>query len=442
MQKIAILGAGRSAGYLIDHLALVSKAKSWELKVYDQNFEGYFSSFGENPNCIFEQSNLSDLKVLEFIVQYSDLVISVLPPTMHFGVARFCVLHGTHLVTASYISPEMKALHDVAVENDVVLLNELGLDPGIDHLSAAKAIFEIQEQGGEIFGFESYCGGLITENDCMGNPWKYKFTWNPRNVVLAGQGGKSKWLANGELHQIAPAEVFKHIQRFDFPELGQIEAYPNRDSLSYIDQYRLNGVKTMLRGTLRRVGYCDAWQILIDAGFTDDEKGQDLVFANRRVWFEFITKCKTVEDWFIQLNLNNSQILEKFNFLELDLENTDSIEKLSHAAHLQNILQEKWKLNDSDKDEVLMVHKIDYTLNNNQFKYAATLRIIGEGGAHTAMAKTVGLPLALGAIAILDGSIKERGCLMPFNIFWGKQILLQLEELGIQFIETTQQINN
>ena len=134
--------------------------------------------------------------------------------------------------------------------------------------------------------------------------------------------------------------------------------------------------------------------------------------------------------------------MEKLNFLELDLENTDSIEKLSHAAHLQNILQEKWKLNDSDKDEVLMVHKIDYTLNNNQFKYAATLRIIGEGGAHTAMAKTVGLPLALGAIAILDGSIKERGCLMPFNVFWGKQILLQLEELGIQFIETTQQINN
>jgi hypothetical protein len=361
---------------------------------------------------------------------------------MHFGVARFCVLHGTHLVTASYISTEMKALHDVAVENDVVLLNELGLDPGIDHLSAAKAIFEIQEQGGDIFGFESYCGGLITENDCMGNPWKYKFTWNPKNVVLAGQGGKSKWLANGELHQITPSEVFKHVKRFNFPGLGEIEAYPNRDSLSYIDQYHLKGVKTMLRGTLRRVGYSEAWQVLIDAGFTDDEKGQDLVFANRRVWFEFITKCKSVKDWFVQLNLTNHQILEKLQFLELDLENTVSLENLSHAAHLQNILQEKWKLNESDKDEVLMVHKIYYTLNNNQFKYVATLRIIGEGGAHTAMAKTVGLPLALGAIAILDGSIKERGCLMPFNVVWGKQILLQLEELGIQFIETIQQIHN
>ncbi len=442
MQKIAILGAGRSAGYLIDHLALVAKAKSWELKVYDQDFEGYFSSFGENVNCIFEQSNLADLKNLESIVRYSDLVISVLPPSMHFGVARFCVLHGTHLVTASYISPEMKALHDVAIENDVVLLNELGLDPGIDHLSAAKAIFEIQEKGGDIFGFESYCGGLITENDCQGNPWKYKFTWNPRNVVLAGQGGKSKWIANGELYQIAPTEVFKHVKRFDFPGLGEIEAYPNRDSLSYIDQYHLNGVKTMLRGTLRRVGYSQAWQVLIDAGFTDDEKGQELVFANRRVWFEFITKCKSVQDWLTKLYVNDSDVVEKMMYLDLDSENTLPLENLSHAAHLQNILQEKWKLNESDKDEVLMVHKIDYSINEIAFQYLATLRIIGEGGAHTAMAKTVGLPLALGAISILDGSIKERGCLMPFNVIWGKQILLQLEELGIQFVETTQQINN
>jgi saccharopine dehydrogenase-like NADP-dependent oxidoreductase len=442
VQKIAILGAGRSAGYLIDHLALVSKAKSWELKVYDQDFEGYFSSFGENVNCIFEQSNLADLKILESIVKYSDLVISVLPPSMHFGVARFCVLHGTHLVTASYISPEMKALHDVAVENNIVLLNELGLDPGIDHLSAAKAIFEIQEKGGDIFGFESYCGGLITENDCQGNPWKYKFTWNPRNVVLAGQGGKSKWIANGELHQIAPFEVFKHIKRFDFPGLGEIEAYPNRDSLSYIDQYHLSGVKTMLRGTLRRIGFSQAWQVLVDAGFTNDEKGQDLVFENRRFWFEFITKCKSVQDWLAKINVNDVDVVEKMIYLDLDNENTLPLENLSHAAHLQNILQEKWKLHESDKDEVLMVHKIDYMVNNNHFKYAATMRIIGEGGAHTAMAKTVGLPLALGAIAILDGSIKERGCLMPFNVIWGKQILLKLEELGIQFTETIQQIND
>jgi saccharopine dehydrogenase-like NADP-dependent oxidoreductase len=345
------------------------------------------------------------------------------------------------LVTASYVSAEMQKLDADAKKAGILLLNEIGLDPGIDHLSAMKMIDEIQAKGGKINSFKSFCGGLVAP-EFDNNPWKYKFTWNPKNVVLAGQGGKSKWLANGELHQIAPSEVFKHIQRFDFPELGQIEAYPNRDSLSYIDQYRLKGAKTMLRGTLRRVGYCDAWQILIDAGFTDDEKGQDLVFANRRVWFEFITKCKSVEDWFIHLNLTNSQILEKLNFLELDLENTDSLKNLSHAAHLQNILQDKWKLNESDKDEVLMVHKIDYTLNSNQFKYVATLRIIGDGGAHTAMAKTVGLPLALGAIAILDGSIKERGCLMPFNVIWGKQILLQLEELGIQFIETIQQIHN
>ena len=442
MQKIAILGAGRSAGYLIDHLSLVAKAKSWELKVYDQNFEGYFSSFGKNPDCLFEVSNLADHKVLESIVKYSDLVVSVLPPSMHFGVARFCVLHGTHLVTASYISPEMKALHDVAIEKDVVLLNELGLDPGIDHLSAAKAIFEIQEKGGEIIGFESYCGGLITESDCIGNPWKYKFTWNPRNVVLAGQGGKSKWLSNGELHQINPSEVFKNVQKFDFPGLGEIEAYPNRDSLNYIDQYHLTGLQTMLRGTLRRVGYCKAWQLLIEAGFTNDEHGQELAFSNRREWFEYVTKCNTVEDWLSKLNVYDIEVIGKIKYLDLDKENSLPLENLSHAAHLQNILQEKWKLNESDKDEVLMVHKIDYKIGAHRFEYLATLRIIGEGGAHTAMAKTVGLPLALGAIAILDGSISERGCLLPFNVDWGSKILLQLQELGIHFAELSQQINN
>ena len=440
MQKIAILGAGRSAGYLIDYLADKSIENNWQVTVFDQNFEGYFLSFGKNENCEFVSTNLSDFHALQEIVVQSDLIVSVLPPSMHFNVARFCVLHKTHLVTASYISPEMKALHEVAVENNIILLNELGLDPGIDHISAAKVIVEIQEKGGEIIGFESYCGGLIREEDCTGNPWKYKFTWNPRNVVLAGQGSHSKWLKDGKEFQVLPKDLFANSVTLNVPNLGSFDAYPNRDSLSYLEQYNLPHVKTMLRGTLRRKGYCEAWQVLVDAGFTNDENGQDLTFHNRQEWFSHLTSFSNVQTWLDTLDVNTA-IKEKLLYLDLSSDTEKVVENQSHAIILLNILQEKWKLQDSDKDEVVMIHKITYKQNHHTFCHYSTLQVFGEGGAHTSMAKTVGLPLALGAQAILKGQVLERGCLMPFNTTWGAMILEQLKDFDIVFDETTEQLD-
>jgi saccharopine dehydrogenase-like NADP-dependent oxidoreductase len=440
MQKIAILGAGRSAGYLIDYLADKSIENNWQVTVFDQNFEGYFLSFGKNENCEFVSTNLSDFHALQEIVVQSDLIVSVLPPSMHFNVARFCVLHKTHLVTASYISPEMKALHEVAVENNIILLNELGLDPGIDHISAAKVIQEIQEKGGEIIGFESYCGGLIREEDCTGNPWKYKFTWNPRNVVLAGQGSHSKWLKDGKEFQVLPKDLFDNAVTLDVPNFGSFDAYPNRDSLSYLEQYNLPHVKTMLRGTLRRKGYCEAWQVLVDAGFTNDENGQDLTFHNRQEWFTHLTSFSNVESWMSILKISDS-IRDKLRYL--DLANVSELvpDNKTHANIFLNLLEDKWKLEDSDKDEVVMIHKITYKQNHHTFCHYSTLQVFGEGGAHTAMAKTVGLPLALGAQAILKGQVLERGCLMPFNTTWGGMILEQLKDFDIIFDETTEQLD-
>ena len=383
---------------------------------------------------------MSDFHALQEIVVQSDLIVSVLPPSMHFNVARFCVLHHTHLVTASYISPEMKALHEVAFENNIVLLNELGLDPGIDHISAAKVIQEIQEKGGEIIGFESYCGGLIREEDCNGNPWKYKFTWNPRNVVLAGQGSHSKWLKDGKEFQVLPKDLFANSVTLNVPNLGSFDAYPNRDSLSYVEQYNLPLVKTMLRGTLRRKGYCEAWQVLVNAGFTNDENGQELTFQNRQEWFSHLTSFSNVQTWLDALNVNTA-IKEKLLYLDLSSDTEKVVENQSHAIILLNILQEKWKLQDSDKDEVVMIHKITYKQNHHTFCHYSTLQVFGEGGAHTSMAKTVGLPLALGAQAILKGQVLERGCLMPFNTTWGAMILEQLKDFDIVFDETTEQLD-
>jgi saccharopine dehydrogenase-like NADP-dependent oxidoreductase len=436
MQKIAILGAGRSAGYLIDYLSDKSIENDWQVRVFDQNFEGYFHAFGKNEHCEFITTNLSDFQVLQGIVTDSDLVVSVLPPSMHFNVARFCVLHQTHLVTASYISPEMKALHEVALDNNVILLNELGLDPGIDHLSAAKALHKIKELGGVITGFESYCGGLIREEDCTGNPWKYKFTWNPRNVVLAGQGSNSKWLQQSTLFQVKPLELFQHPVTLNVPSMGTYDAYPNRDSLSYIEQYQLQGVKTMLRGTLRRKGYCEAWQVLVQFGFTNDELGQDVKFENRQEWFKHLVKFDNVDTWLSEINVPH-EVKEKIQYLELDNNQENVPENSSHASILLNLLESKWKLQDHDIDEVVMIHKIDYTLNDKNYCHYATLKVFGEGGAHTAMAKTVGLPLALGAQGILKGQILDRGCVMPFNTTWGAMILDQLRDLDVVFDETT-----
>lgn len=440
MQKIAILGAGRSAGYLIDYLSDKSIENNWQVRVFDQNFEGYFSAFGKNEHCEFISTNLSDFQSLQEIVTDSDLVVSVLPPSMHFNVARFCVLHQTHLVTASYISPEMKALHEVALDNQVILLNELGLDPGIDHLSAAKAIAEIEHKGGVISSFESYCGGLIREEDCEGNPWQYKFTWNPKNVVLAGQGSNSKWLKDGQTFQVSPMQLFKNAVNLNVPGFGSYDAYPNRDSLGYLDQYQLPNVSTMLRGTLRRKGYCDAWQILVEAGFTNDELGHDKVFENRNQWFQSIMKFQNAQDWLNAVNVPQ-EIKTKIEYLELDNGQQSVPANISNAMILLNLLESKWKLQDSDIDEVVMIHKIEYQLNQKKYCYYATLKVFGEGGAHTAMAKTVGLPLALGAQGILKGQILDRGCVMPFNTTWGSMILDQLKDLDIVFDETTIEVD-
>ncbi len=440
MQKIAILGAGRSAGYLIDYLSDKSIENNWQVRVFDQDFEGYFNAFGKNEHCEFVATNLTDFQVLQDIVTESDLVVSVLPPSMHFNVARFCVLHQTHLVTASYISPEMKALHDVALDNNVILLNELGLDPGIDHLSAAKAIGEIEQKGGVITGFESYCGGLIREEDCLGNPWQYKFTWNPKNVVLAGQGSVSKWLKDGQTHQVTPSDLFKNAVTLNVPGFGTYDAYPNRDSLGYLDQYHLPNVATMLRGTLRREGYCEAWQILVQCGFTNDEVGQNRAFENRKQWFQSVVQFHNAETWLNEINVPHD-IKTKLQFLELDNEHQPVPKNYSNAMILLDLLESKWKLQDADIDEVVMIHKIEYQLNQKKYCLYATLKVFGEGGAHTAMAKTVGLPLALGAQGILKGQILDRGCVMPFNTTWGSMILDQLKDLDIVFDETTVQVD-
>jgi saccharopine dehydrogenase-like NADP-dependent oxidoreductase len=269
IQRIGVLGAGRSAGYLIEYLGAYCQSRGKTLKVYDQQFDRLKGSFNVRGSTELCEANLGDAAALDAVISGLQLVVSVLPPFMHIEVAKACLKHGCHLFTASYTSNEMKLLGEQAEAKGLLFMNELGLDPGIDHLSASRLFEEAHQKGFVIESFESHCGGLVAMEDCGENPWRYKFTWNPTNVVLAGQGGDSVWREQGVERHVAGMNIFASAQKMEVPGLGVFDVYPNRNSLTYEALYGLEEASTLLRGTLRREGYCQAWNELVEMGFTN-----------------------------------------------------------------------------------------------------------------------------------------------------------------------------
>ncbi len=274
MQKILLIGAGRSASSLIRYLLDHASECDWEITVADVSLEMAQHKTGQHPRAKALAFDMQDEAQRSTHIQAADLVISMLPATMHMPVAHDCVRYKKHLVTASYVSPAMKALHEEAKNAGIILMNEIGLDPGIDHASAMQIIDSVRDKGGEVVSFKSYCGGLVApeSND---NPWGYKFTWNPRAVVMAGQGGDAagiaaQYMENGKVKYIPYTRLFSSLETVSVGGLGKFDAYANRDSLSYINVYGLKDVQNMYRGTLRASGFCKAWNALIQLGITDD----------------------------------------------------------------------------------------------------------------------------------------------------------------------------
>jgi saccharopine dehydrogenase-like NADP-dependent oxidoreductase len=430
--QILVLGAGRSAGWLIDYLANYCNSKHINLLVVDKDFSGLWDAFEKKSTCNYIVGDVSNEEFLRGMIQESTVVVSLLPPIMHVQVAKLCIELKTNLVTASYTSPEMKALHNEAVNAGIVLLNEMGLDPGIDHISASLLLQNLQNKKAKVNSFESYCGGLISQDDCQDNPWKYKFTWNPRNVVLAGQGGQSIWRKNGDRHAVEPEELFNHAINLDIPGVGTFDAYPNRDSLGYEKTYLLEDSDTIIRGTLRRSGFCEAWQVLIQAGFTDNVIPLPAVLKSVKSWFEYKTGFSKVGDWMNSLDLNENTA-QKMAFLDFDgaMEISDSCK--TSADVLEQILLTKWKLEPSDKDEIVMYHRIGFTENTVSKVSHSVLVVLGDGGGRTAMAKTVGYPLAIGVELILEGIIDNKGVAIPIYQSWNQILMQKLEDLGIVF---------
>jgi saccharopine dehydrogenase-like NADP-dependent oxidoreductase len=374
-------------------------------------------------------------------IQKADIVISMLPAHLHIEVAKDCIAYKKHMVTASYISDAMQDLDALAKENNLIFMNEIGLDPGIDHMSAMKIIDEIKAKGGKMLLFESFCGGLVApESDT--NLWNYKFTWAPRNVVLAGQGGAAKFLQEGTYKYIPYCTLFRRTEFLEVEGYGKFEGYSNRDSLKYLEVYGLNDVLTLYRGTIRRVGFSKAWNMFVQLGMTDDSyimEGSETM-SYRQFVNSFLPYHPTdsVEiKMRLILKIDQDDIMWD-KLLELDLFNPNKkvgLKNATPAQILEKILTDSWTLQPKDKDMIVMYHKFGYELDGKKQQIDSKMVCLGEDQTFTAMAKTVGLPVAMATLLILNGKIKTPGVQLPIREEVYLPILKELEEYGVVFNE-------
>jgi saccharopine dehydrogenase-like NADP-dependent oxidoreductase len=441
MRNILVVGAGRSASSLINYLSDKSGTEDLHITVADVSFKNAREKIANRPNCSAQQLDIFNTEERQAAVQKASIVISMLPAHLHMNLAKDCLEFGKSLVTASYVSPEMRDLDESIRKKGLVFMNEVGVDPGIDHMSAMKVIDAIREDGGKMLQFESFTGGLVApESD--DNLWNYKFTWNPRNVVLAGQGGASKFLQEGKYKYIPYNKLFRRTEILYIDDYGKFEAYPNRDSLKYRKAYGLDDILTLYRGTIRRVGFSRAWNIFVQLGMTDDS--YTLEGSEHMSYRDFTNS-------FLAYNPNDSVELKLRHYLkidqddiiwekllELDIFNPDKkigLPNATPAKALERILKEKWTLGPDDKDMIVMQHKLGFEKDGRKRQIESSMVCIGEDQVNTAMSKTVGLPVAISCLKILNGAISSPGVQIPISKEIYEPVLEELEHYGICFRE-------
>jgi len=443
MRTILIIGAGRSASSLIQYLLDKSYQENLHLIIGDLSLALAKHKTNNHPNATAISLDVFDAIQRNKAIQNADIVISMLPAQLHIKVAQDCIAYKKHLVTASYISDAMQELDVLAKENNLIFMNEMGLDPGIDHMSAMKVIDEVRSRGGKMLLFESFCGGLVApESDT--NLWNYKFTWAPRNVVLAGQGGAAKFIQEGTYKYIPYWNLFRRTEFLEVEGYGKFEAYSNRDSLKYLDVYGLEDVLTLFRGTIRRVGFSKAWNVFVQLGMTDDsyimEGSEDMSYRQFVNSFLPYHPTDSVEiKMRLILKIDQDDIMWD-KLLELDLFNPNkkvSLQQATPAQILEKILTDSWTLQAKDKDMIVMYHKFGYELNGKKEQIDSKMVCIGEDQTYTAMSKTVGLPVAMATLLILNGKIKTPGVQLPIRKEVYLPILKELEEYGVIFNEQT-----
>lgn len=437
MKKILILGAGRSSTSLIQYLLALAPTHGWHIVI------------GEMDTA-FAQKKFPDATVIEFDIQNETqtraeiktaaLVISMVPAFLHIHAAKICAEFGVHFLTASYLQDDIQALSPLFKKNNALCIMELGLDPGIDHMSAMKILDRIKSKGGELTGFETFTGGLLADDKEKDNPWQYKFTWNPRNVVMAGNG-TVKFIQEGKFKYIPYHRLFKRTEVIHIPGYGYFEGYANRDSLKYLDLYELQGIRTLYRGTLRRPGFCKAWDVFVQLGATDDSYKMERVsqMTHRQFINSFLAydPQDTVElklAHYLNLPLESEEMY-KFKKIGMFDEELVGLSEGTPAQILERILKKKWTLDDTDRDMVVMWHKFNFIENGKPREIQSSMVAIGDDSVNTAMSKTVGLPLAIAAKQVMTGGINMTGVFIPTLKQIYTPILNELETMGLEFTE-------
>ena len=439
MKKVLLLGAGLSSTSLIIYLLNNSRKYNWHITIGDYSLDLVNKKIDGHPNASGIQFDANNKDQMKAEVSKSDLVISMLPARMHYLVANECLSQKKNMITASYIGNEIKDMDKQVKEAGLLFLNEIGVDPGIDHMSAMEVINRIKEEGGHLTSFKSSTGGLVAP-EYDNNPWKYKFTWNPRNVVLAGQG-VSMYIKNGNYKYIPYHKLFKRLETISLSNVGDFESYPNRDSLQYRETYGLLDIKTMFRGTLRRPGFCSAWDIFVQLGMTDStfqiENSANMTyreFVNSFLKYDIVKPVEQKLSEYLGISLDSEE-MSKLNYLEIFSNEKIGLDNATPAQILQHRLEQKWKLADGDKDMIVMQHQFEYELGDRKKKIVSSLVVMGKNSKETAMAITVGIPLAIAAKLILTGVINETGVHRPCIKSIYEPVLKELHEYGITFQE-------
>ncbi|MBL7871070.1 MAG: saccharopine dehydrogenase NADP-binding domain-containing protein [Cyclobacteriaceae bacterium] len=439
-KHILVLGAGRSSSALISYLFNQTKENDWTITVGDISKPMAAERMaGQVSGCAIE-FNIEDQESSRRAIASADVVISLMPAHLHVKAARICLTEKKHFLTASYVSDEMKSLDTEATSKSLLFLNECGLDPGIDHMSGLQVMDRIKSTGGKITSFESFTGGLIAPETDPENPWRYKFTWNPRNVVMAGQG-TAKFLEHGQYKFIPYQQLFLRTNEISVPGYGEFEGYGNRDSLKYMETYGLRGIETMLRGTLRNKGFCSAWNILVQMGCCEDtyQMEQVGIMTHRDFFNSFLRfhPTESIEEKIasvFKLSLQGEE-MKKFRWSGFFTDELVGLASGTPAQILEHILHKKWKLKSADKDLIVMWHRFLYSHNGIQKEVQAYLTATGENETTTAMAKTVGLPLGIATKLLLQEKIKSRGVVIPVAKEFYDPILKELKSLGISLVE-------
>ncbi|MBV1887841.1 MAG: saccharopine dehydrogenase NADP-binding domain-containing protein [Urechidicola sp.] len=441
MRNILIIGAGRSASSLIKYLLDKSNNENLHIIVADVNLESAKSKIKNHQNATAIALDIFNEIARKSAIEKADIVVSMLPARMHLEVAKDCLQFGKNMVTASYVSKEMEALNSDVKAKGLTFLNEIGVDPGVDHMSAMQIIDRIRENDGKMLLFESFTGGLVApESD--DNLWNYKFTWNPRNVVVSGQGGSAKFIQEGKYKYIPYQKLFRRTEFLQIDGFGKFEAYANRDSLKYRSVYGLDGIPTLYRGTIRRVGFSRAWNIFVQLGMTDDSY---ILEDSENMSYRDFTNS------FLAYNPNDSVELKLRHYLKIDQDDivwakllelnlfdktkNVGLKDATPAQILQKILMDSWTLNKNDKDMIVMQHKFGYEYKGEKKQIESQMVVLGDDQTYTAMAKTVGLPVAIATLKILNGNIKTKGVVIPINKDVYEPILKELEDYGVVFTE-------